>query len=242
MYLQASFRDSPAVSEGDFLLQLRRVRPLLSELSSIDGTLGGSWYLSGNDESDKLGIPVFDGAEPRLAALEELTRRSQHELGQPKSIVMWNGNPGKGNASTISIFIDCGSIANQFELSVSEIKKNGSRLGLYLTSSKVVSKCSTEFNCPFITFGPRPYFEKQVFDNRPGVSWMLYLPHALTTAQVPEARALIPVIRDGKQQGTIIVSVTNGVFDASNPEHVKAANDIEIRLADQDLLPRYVDL
>ncbi|CAG9219294.1 hypothetical protein PSP6_420010 [Paraburkholderia tropica] len=71
---------------------------------------------------------------------------------------------------------------------------------------------------------------------------MLYLPHVLTPAQVPEARALIPVMRDGQQQGTIIVSVTDEVFDVNNRAHVKAANDIEIRLADQDLLPRFIDL
>ncbi|MEX3808712.1 hypothetical protein AB3X96_00365 [Paraburkholderia sp. BR13439] len=91
-------------------------------------------------------------------------------------------------------------------------------------------------------FGPRRYFEKQVFDDRLGVSWMLYLPHVLTQAQVPEARELMPVMRDGKQQGKIVVSVTDEVFDVHNREHVKAANDIEIRLADQDLLPRFVDL
>jgi hypothetical protein len=114
MHLQASFRDSASVGEGDFLLQLHCVRPVLSELSSNDRTLSGPWYLSGNGEDDKLGVPVFDSAEPRSAAVEELTRRSQHELGQPKSIDIWNGNPGKGCASTISIIIDCGSIANQF--------------------------------------------------------------------------------------------------------------------------------
>ncbi|KWN76673.1 hypothetical protein WM24_31175 [Burkholderia ubonensis] len=71
---------------------------------------------------------------------------------------------------------------------------------------------------------------------------MLYLPHVLTSNEVPEACDLIPVVRDGKQQGTIIVSVTDAVFDVDNPEHVKVANAIEIRLADQDLLPRYIDL
>lgn len=49
-------------------------------------------------------------------------------------------------------------------------------------------------------------------------------------------------MRDGKQQGTIIVSVTDSVFNVNNRDDVKAANDIEIRLADQDLLPRFVDL
>ena len=61
--------------------------------------------------------------------------------------------------------------------------------------------------------------------------------------EVPEARALIPVPEAGrKQTGTIIVSVTDAVFSVDNPEHVEIANRIEIRLVDQDLLPRYADI
>ena len=58
-----------------------------------------------------------------------------------------------------------------------------------------------------------------------------------------EARALIPVkAHDGEQIGTIIVSVTDAVFSVDNSEHVEAANRIEIRLVDQDLLPAYADI
>ncbi|WP_232490570.1 immunity 52 family protein [Burkholderia ubonensis] len=242
MYLQASFRDGKSVAEGDFLLQLRRVYPIIAELSSEDQTLGGPWYLSSGGDDGKLGVPVFDGVQLNPVCIEELIRRSQHESGQPKSIDIWNGNPGRGNAATLSIIIDCGSIANQFELSVSERQKKESRLGMYQSSAKVVSMVANKFCCSYVAFGPRPYFEKQVFDDRLGVSWMLYLPHVLTSNEVPEACDLIPVVRDGKQQGTIIVSVTDAVFDVDNPEHVKVANAIEIRLADQDLLPRYIDL
>ncbi len=76
---------------------------------------------------------------------------------------------------------------------------------------------------------------------------MLYLPNTLTVQQVPEARALLPVMgKDAKgkerQVGTIIVSVTDEPFSDENPEHVKIANAIEIRLVDQDLLPRFADL
>jgi hypothetical protein len=76
---------------------------------------------------------------------------------------------------------------------------------------------------------------------------MLYLPRVLTAQQVPEARALVPVMgknAKGKdeQQGTIIVSVTDEPFSDENPDHVRIANAIEIRLVDQDLLPRYADL
>lgn len=44
-----------------------------------------------------------------------------------------------------------------------------------------------------------------------------------------------------KQLGTIIVSVTEEPFSGVNPEHVKVANSIEVRLVDQDL-PRFTDL
>ena len=54
---------------------------------------------------------------------------------------------------------------------------------------------------------------------------------------------LVPIMGTGKQQlGTIIVSVTDEPFSIENPAHLKIANDIEIRLVDQDLLPRYADL
>ncbi|AGK50101.1 hypothetical protein BTI_5441 [Burkholderia thailandensis MSMB121] len=86
------------------------------------------------------------------------------------------------------------------------------------------------------------YAVKQVFDDKPGLGWMLYLPKILTPQQTPEARVLIPVPEKGKQTGTIIVSVTDAPFSVDNPEHVAIANRIESRLVDQDLLPAYVDI
>ncbi len=91
------------------------------------------------------------------------------------------------------------------------------------------------------------YVYRPMFSDRPGVGWMLYLPRALTAQQVPEARLLVPVMAGDDRQvpqliGTVIVSVTDEPFDEANPEHARIANAIEIRLVDQDLLPRYADL
>ncbi len=95
----------------------------------------------------------------------------------------------------------------------------------------------------FATFGPFWYNEKRVFRDRPGVSWMLYLPRKLTAQEVPEAQRLVPVMGNGKEQlGTIIVSVVDKPFSLDIPEHIRITNDIEIRLVDQDLLTRYADL
>lgn len=87
-----------------------------------------------------------------------------------------------------------------------------------------------------------------MFQDRPGVGWMLYLPRTLTGQQVPGARALVPVTVEDDwkiphQIGTIIVSVNYEPFDETNSEHARIANAIEIRLVDQDLLLlRYADL
>ena len=42
--------------------------------------------------------------------------------------------------------------------------------------------------------------------------------------------------------GAIIISVADTIFDIDNPAHVRTAHDIEVRLTDQNLLPRYPDL
>ena len=69
---------------------------------------------------------------------------------------------------------------------------------------------------------------------------MLYLPTVLTVQQVPEAAALLPVVGEShRQAGTLIVSITDAPFSADNADHVRIANKIEVRLVDQDLLPRY---
>lgn len=67
---------------------------------------------------------------------------------------------------------------------------------------------------------------------------MLYLPTAIASEALPEAAELLPITENGRQTGTIIVSISDEVFSADNPYHVKIANAIEIRLAGQDLLPR----
>ncbi len=103
---------------------------------------------------------------------------------------------------------------------------------------------SLQWQPPFIAVDPDGYgLHHKVFADRPGAGWLLYLPSRITRAQVPEAAELLAVLNeDGQQRGTIIVSVAGDAFDDENPDHIQAANVIEIRLADQDLLPRYAAL
>ncbi|KVA01215.1 hypothetical protein WI40_00835 [Burkholderia ubonensis] len=96
-----------------------------------------------------------------------------------------------------------------------------------------------EFSPAVVTAAPDGYEQKQAFDDRPGVGWMLYLPVELTAQQVPEAQELIAVVSaDGKKRlGTIVVSIKDEVFSVDNEEHLVAAHNIEARLISLDLLP-----
>ncbi|WP_322043424.1 Imm52 family immunity protein [Paraburkholderia sp. J67] len=150
---------------------------------------------------------------------------------------IWNGKEGKGGAGF-------GATYDLKWLSKFEFRADGfGCLRSYEHVANLVEGALGIWPGLLVQVGPYAYStSEKVFRDRPGVGWMLYLPHVLTPARVPEARALIPVMRDGAQPGTIIVSVTDEMFDVNNRAHVKVANDIEIRLADQDLLPRFVDL
>ncbi|AMR79841.1 Imm52 family immunity protein [Cupriavidus nantongensis] len=116
-----------------------------------------------------------------------------------------------------------------------------SRLGAWTTVAKVLSEAVKIWRPLLATVDTRTY--DGVFPDRPGVGWMIYLPTILTEQHVPEARALVSVLdENNKQIGTIVVSVTDAPFSGTDPEHVRSANAIEVRLVDQDLLPRYIDL
>ncbi len=111
------------------------------------------------------------------------------------------------------------------------------------TVQALVSSIVRVFTPAVIEVSPLGYAGKQVFKDKPGVGWMLYLPEVLSAREVPEAHALIPVPEAGKKQiGTIVISVANAEFSVEDPQHVEIANRIEIRLVDQDLLPRYADI
>ncbi|MBC8746108.1 hypothetical protein OKW43_000575 [Paraburkholderia sp. WC7.3g] len=243
MNLFSQHQDPDNIPGRDFFFHIERLTPVIELLARKDRLLE-SWYLKGGDLREALKYRVYQDDRPTKEAINEVADRYKSKgEGAPKTIGIWNGIQTDEGGAAFSISIDGGRLLPQsFELAVDEKNPASSRLGGCRSVAEVIAKVVEIYDPFYVTFGPRKYFEMQVFEDRPGVSWMLYLPHALSVAQVPEARDLIPVMRDGKQQGTIIVSVTDEVFDVNNREHVKAANDIEIRLADQDLLPRFVDL
>lgn len=209
-----------------FIQHLKRLSPNLNE-----------WLLAGETKADALLYDVYEDGEPTTAAKAVLNT----ELGgraDPRIITIWNGKEKHEGASLRFI--------GRPKEHLSIITFNGKPKSFssdWREIADVLAAGVAIWAPHYISVESNGYYEHKTFKDRPGLGWMMYLPRVLTIQQVPEARALVPVLgADKKQIGTIVVSVTDEPFSDENPDHVKIANAIEIRLVDQDLLPRYSDL
>ncbi len=82
---------------------------------------------------------------------------------------------------------------------------------------------------------------KKVFPDRISCGWMLFVPAIILPSFIPEVERVVPIIKNDKQIGTIVVS-TEDVFDGNNKEHIAKSNDIEIRLLELGMLPLMTEL
>ena len=240
MNISLTFRlkDKQLPSEAEQLHDLWRVARLLEPMGfPIKG-----WYPPADTPEHSLLNEAFDGSGPTSAAIALLKAEAQDKQSPGlRSTGVWNGKEDGGavmfdtSLSALASNPICTFSLQEKQATIFTEKNHVQRLALGLLDIWPASS---------MEIGPYKYFTmQQVFPDRPGVGWMLYLPHVLTAQEVPEAGALIPVLGDKKKQtGTIIVSVADAPFSSDNPEHVKIANKIEVRLMDQDLLPRYAEL
>ncbi|PVY81807.1 immunity protein 52 of polymorphic toxin system [Cupriavidus alkaliphilus] len=239
--IHLQFRTPPERGRLDFEDHLAMVQRFTQILGAEDALLGESaWYLCGDTKDDSYRYPVFRGDGPATAALAVLNQEVDWD-DVMKSFALWNGQLEITKGASISYYFDrTDGAASAWSLALVS-KPPSSRLGAWTRVAKVICEAVKIWRPLLATVDTRNY--DGVFPDRPGVGWMIYLPTVLTEHQVPEARALIGVEDEGNQQmGTIVVSVTDGPFSGTDPEHVRSANAIEVRLVDQDLLPRYVDL
>lgn len=197
------------------------------------------WFLSSDkSKNDALLYEAFDANGPTTAALAVLNQKSKG-VTDIRSISLWNGAESDAETATLSSRVNVLGRPDTVEFAM-RITPEVTEWELPL---RWLQRAIAIWRPSVGTYGPYWYSDHKVFEDRPGVGWMLYLPKVLTVQQVPEARALVPVLgEDKKPVGTIIVSITDEPFSENNPEHVKVANAIETRLVDQDLLPRYADL
>ncbi|MBO9328339.1 hypothetical protein GHR37_04290 [Achromobacter xylosoxidans] len=170
-----------------------------------------------------------------VAALKQKYRNDAAET----HVSLWDGNEDENKGASIACYIGDKLLPDSLGITLYDDKL----LGTAASVKDIIIAVVDVFRPYYVSVLPTGYAEHKVFDDKPGVGWMLYLPQVITAQQVPEAQALIPVSAAGKKQaGTIIVSVADEVFSLDDPRHIELANQIEMRLVDQDLLPRYADL
>jgi len=215
---------------------------LLQELATFCRVLGdqspelSTWYLKGDSKEEATRYEVFDANGPTTAATAVVTEELRKEV-DPRIIGIWNGKTD-ANGASLQIIARPGPETSTAILRV----KPGAFPQAYEGAVAIVQAAALQWQACAITLESGGYFPLKVFKDRPGVGWMIYLPKTLTVQQVPEAGALISVMDGKKQIGTIVVSVTDAPFSDADPEHVRIANKIEVRLVDQDLLPRVAEL
>jgi hypothetical protein len=237
IFLKFHLQQATPPSREEHLGDLWKVAKLLEPF----GFPIGDWYPPAATRKKALANPAFDYHGPTSAALEML--RVQDEKNKTSDFEfrrtgVWNGTE-KGRRCVFSTVLswDAGNPTCLLDLEFEEVEALGDAGNMQQLLRGLLNIWPAAF---YISVGPLMYYTThQVFPDRPGVGWMLYLNEAITAAQVPEAAAVVPVMCGDKPKGTIIVSVDDNVFSVHEAEHVKTANAIEVRLADQDLLPRY---
>ncbi len=217
------------------------LRPLARWLGTRDSLLS-QWFLGGKAlneaEQYRAFVDEVNGHTACLAVLEAQNKKNPESVG----VFLWNGQNSPETGASLSILMSSGPFTSDLTLSLGGDPAKP-RIGNYKDTAEflVMMVRATRPECAFV-YHPSGYGNKQTFKDRPGVGWMLYLPHVFTTQELPEAQALLPVF-DGKERlGTIIVSVTDAVFDDNNPEHLQIAREIETRLVSNDWLPTWAQM
>lgn len=195
------------------------------------------WMLQGDSLEEATRFSVFSpGMNGREAALAILKK----QFKSAPVIGIWNGMEEDEKGATMTLSVSTGPYASELKLHFGDAPSS-CRIGDYTHVAAVLALLAQTYK-PVCTYVYEPTTYKLVYDDRVGVGWMIYLPVKLSIKDVPEARAVIPVKLDGGREGTILVSVTDSVFDEQNKEHTDIAHAIETRLVDLDLLPTFMRL
>ncbi|WP_244130689.1 Imm52 family immunity protein [Burkholderia pyrrocinia] len=222
------------IAPTNFALTFGKVGAVIDVMATGDSSAARSnWRLKGEtlEEAQQSAVYAADGS-PNTATLSELDSEYQ---GKDSAVFgIWLNADRDDVGGSIEVMACGGDFPDTVTV--------GAR-GAFLDSKEllvsIVTQMALEFSPAVITAAPDGYEEKQAFDDRPGVGWMLYLPVELTTQQVPEAQELIPVLSADRKNrlGTILVSIKDEVFSVDNEEHLTVAHNIEVRLISMDLLP-----
>lgn len=112
------------------------------------------------------------------------------------------------------------------------------KAGIYNKITQFFTELANAFSDSYIEIDLEDTFPKQnaLFPKRIGTSMIVYIPSLLNADDYPEAYRIIPINRDDKQVGTVIISLDH-IPNRDNVEDIKIINRLDIRLREADLLP-----
>ncbi len=238
MYITLAFqlRNGTLPSLDEHLGELWKVAKLLE----LFGFPIDEWCAPAATQKKSLETPAFDHIGPTSVGREGFRLEDEKdptaEFGFRRTAA-WCGKT-KGREGVFSILLSCNvdypPCLLNLQLDDVEALNDASKMQRLVCGLLEIWPAASD-----VRVGPLMYYTThKVFPKRPGAGWMLYLAETITASQLPEAAELVPVVDGDRQRGTIIVSVADEVFSVDKQEHVTIANAIEVRLADQDLLPR----
>lgn len=198
------------------------------------------WHPPADTPQASIALQAFEpsGASQALldAALQAEKDSPDALLGNWRSLGVWNGREKEGAAA--------------FDLTLSTLSSSPCALTLQTKALAELDRLEPliellrelistwPWPVTMASVGPARYFAMhQVFKDRLGAGWVLYLPQIITESALPDNAGIFPASRAETQLGTLIVSVCDAPFDVRNPAHIQAANAIEISLTGRDLLP-----
>lgn len=220
---------------------LEALRPYARWLGERDSTLR-RWWLGGETLEEANRYEVFvDGVNGHAAATAVLSQ--QYKKSREPVVFLWNGEEDDDRGASLVLSVTESSAPSYIEFAPGGAIA-GSRIGDYKQTAEFVALLAKDTHATgCYVYSDSGYGRRMTFQDRDGVGWMCYLPRVLTAQDVPEAHAVLPVVDGSKTQlGTILVSVTDGVFDYRNPEHLKIAQAIETRLVSNDWLPTWAQM
>lgn len=216
-----------------------------------------SWYEQGYSKKQALQYIIF--TEDGLS--EDVLARWEKEY--KKVYPNWTAGIWDGGSDEDSAGVDCYqsysnthrrknplSLVVSFSIELNQTSISAEKMVAFLTfllhsTDGCTYSCVESGGYSFSEIIPKEngYDEvyKKVFPDRISCGWMLFIPAIILPDLIPEAVKVIPVLKDNKQIGTIVVS-TEEIFDGNNKDHIGKANDIEIKLLDLGLLPLMTEL
>lgn len=205
MIITARFRDD-ALEPTDFRAILERIAPIVAVLREKNPELG-QWYLSTDTKETSLLYEAYEDGQPGRAILAVLGEEFK-SVGEPAHISLWDGNSNQKRGATLSVLMAFKGSPHSVVIRLYRAEELGDATSVV----DVISVIARTLEPAFVAVAPKSYVVEKVFQDRPGVGWMLYLPCNLSTKEVPEAQALVPVKQEKRQIGTIIVTLKDEIF------------------------------